>query len=101
MTISNMKLEEKLKEKREDILNLVSKYGGSNVRVFGSVAKGESTEESDVDFLIDIEVGRNLLHRIALIQDLEDLLECKVDVAKPENLHEYIREKILKEAIPL
>lgn len=90
-----------LDEKKEKIISIAAKYGAFNIRLFGSVARGEANQNSDVDFLMDIESGKSLLNRIALIQELEDLLECKVDVAKPENLHELIRAKILKEAIPL
>ena len=71
------------------------------MRVFGSVARGEATPDSDIDFLVELEPGRNLLDRIALIQDLEELLNRKVDVAKPSNLHELIREKVVSEAIML
>jgi predicted nucleotidyltransferase len=97
----NMKIEELLQEKRTEILKIAAQYGASNVRIFGSVARGEATANSDIDFLMDIQAGRSLLNRIALIQDLEDLLNRKVDVAKPEILHESIREQVLKEAIPL
>ena len=90
-----------LQEKRLEILNIAKYYGASNIRIFGSVARGEATINSDIDFLMDIELGKNLLDRIALIQDLEDLLGCKVDIAKPENLHESIKEKVLQEAIIL
>ncbi len=96
-----MGIEELLKEKREEILTLAAKYGASNVRVFGSVARGEATDKSDVDFLMELEPNRTLLDHIALIQALEDLLGCPVDVAEPENLHEMIRERVLKEAVPL
>ena len=96
-----MEINELLREKREEILKIAAKHGAYNVRIFGSVARVEATADSDVDFLVEIEQGRNLLDRIALIQDLEALLGRKVDVAKPKNLHEYIREKILKEAVLL
>ena len=97
----DMEIKELLQEKRAEILKIAARYGASNVRIFGSVARGEATADSDIDFLMDIQAGRNLLNRIALIQDLEDLLDRKVDVAKPEILHECIREQILTEAIPL
>jgi uncharacterized protein len=90
-----------LKEKRLEILKIAKTYGASNIRIFGSVARGEANSNSDIDFLMDIESGKNLLNRISLIQDLEDLLGCKVDIAKPENLHESIKEKVLREAIYL
>ena len=90
-----------IQEKREEILSLAAKHGASNVRIFGSVARGEDRLDSDVDFLVEIEAGRSLLDHIALIQDLEDLLGRKVDVAEVENLHWYIRDRVLQEAIPL
>ena len=79
-----------LKEKRSQILDIAKTHGASNIRIFGSVARGEAIKYSNIDFLIDIKPGKNLLDRIALIQDLADLSGCKVDVAKPENLHESI-----------
>ena len=96
-----MNLKELLKEKREEILSIATKYGAFNVRIFGSVARGDETADSDVDFLVELEPGRNLLDRIALIQDLEDLLERKVDVAAVKGLREYFRDRILNEAVPL
>lgn len=100
-TVKNIEIKKILQEKREEILKIATRYGASNVRIFGSVARGEATADSDIDFLMDIQSGQSLLNRIALIQDLEDLLDRKVDVAKPEILHECIREQVLKEAIPL
>jgi predicted nucleotidyltransferase len=96
-----MSLKELLKEKREEILSIATKYGAFNVRIFGSVARGEETADSDVDFLVELEPGRNLLDRIALMQDLEDLLGRKVDVATVKGLREYFRDRILNEAVPL
>jgi hypothetical protein len=96
-----MGIDELLKEKREEILAIAAKHGAYNVRVFGSVARGEATDKSDVDFLVEIEQGRTLFDRIALMQELEDFLGRKVDVAKPENLHSYIRDRVLQEAISL
>ncbi|MGB5592563.1 MAG: nucleotidyltransferase family protein, partial [Crocosphaera sp.] len=94
-------IQQKIKEKKTEIMKIATKYGADNIRIFGSVARGESTDKSDVDFLMDIESGHSLLHRISLIQELEDLLKCKVDVAKPQLLHEAIKEQVLKESIPL
>ena len=90
-----------LKEHREAILRLAAQHGASNVRVFGSVARGEADEKSDIDFLISLAPGRSLLDHVALWQDLEDLLHCKVDVVSEKALHWYIREAVLHEAIPL
>jgi uncharacterized protein len=94
-----MEITDLLAAKREEILAIAAKHGASNVRIFGSVARGEARLDSDVDFLVEIEKGRSLFDRIALIQDLEDLLGRKVDVAKAENLHERIRDRVVKEAV--
>lgn len=96
-----MSIYELLAEKREEILAIAAKYGASNLRIFGSVARGEAREDSDIDFLVEIESSRSLLDRIALMQELEDLLMRKVDVVKLENLHQQIYERILKEAVAL
>lgn len=69
--------------------------------MFGSVARGEARADSDVDFLVDLEPGRSLLDRVALIQDLEDLLGCRVDVATEKGLKDRVRERVLREAVPL
>ncbi|MBE9223789.1 nucleotidyltransferase family protein [Cyanobacterium stanieri LEGE 03274] len=86
---------------KQKILTICAKYGAFNVKVFGSYARGEATEDSDLDLLMDIEKGKSLLNRIALKQELEDLLGIKVDIAKPNNLHETIKNQVLAEAILL
>ncbi|MBE9008219.1 nucleotidyltransferase family protein [Fortiea sp. LEGE XX443] len=96
-----MGIDEILKAYREEILRIAAKYGAYNVRVFGSVARGEARSDSDVDFLVELEPQRTLLDQIALIQSLEELLGRKVDVAEPETLHELIRDKVLQEAVVL
>ncbi len=90
-----------LAEKREEILRIAKKHGASNVRIFGSVARGENDSKSDVDLLVDLEQGRSLLDHAALYLELEDLLQCKVDVATEKGLKERIRERVLKEAVAL
>lgn len=90
-----------IESRREDILRIAAKYGAVNVRVFGSVARGEAAPESDVDFLIQFEPGRSLLDHVALLQDLEDILSLKVDVVNEKALHHRIRGRILREAVPL
>ena len=97
--VKGLGIAEVLGDKREEILAIAAHHGASNVRIFGSVARGKARPDSDVDFLVEIEAGRSLLDRIGLIQDLEDLLGRKVDVAKAGNLHERIRDRVLKEAI--
>ena len=94
-------LEKLLKEKREEILELAAKRGAHNVRIFGSVARGEADEESDIDFLVDMEKGRSLFDLGGLLMDLQDLLGRKVDVATPDLLKQRIRQRVLSEAVPL
>ena len=96
-----MNYREILQAKRADILRIAAQYGARNVRVFGSAARGEEGPSSDVDFLIEFEEGRSVHDLAGLWQELEELLGCKVDVAEPEGLHWYIRDRVLKEAVPL
>ncbi len=71
-----MSYDELLSTKREDILRIAAKYGAYNVRIFGSVARGEADEQSDIDFLMNMEPGRSLFDLGGLLSDLEDLLGC-------------------------
>ncbi|MTJ08234.1 MULTISPECIES: nucleotidyltransferase family protein [unclassified Anabaena] len=96
-----MGIEELLLPFREEILKIATKYGAYNMRVFGSVARGEATPDSDVDFLVELKPQSSLFDYIALMQDLAALLGRKVDIAEPGNLHELIRDKVLSEAVPL
>ena len=88
-------------EKRDEILGLAEKHGARRIRVFGSVARGEASETSDLDLLVEWEPGRSLLDHVALVQDLEELLGTKVHVGTPGSLHWYARDRILREATPL
>jgi len=88
-------------EKREEIVKIAALRGARNVRLFGSLARGEETADSDVDLLVDMEEGRSLLDLSHLLQDMEELLGCRVHVVEPEGLHWAIRERIIKEAVPL
>jgi hypothetical protein len=92
---------ELIRQKREAILRLASRRGARNVRVFGSVARGDDREDSDVDFLVEMEPGRSLLDLGGLLMDLQDLLGCRVDVVTENGLRPRIRERVLKEAVPL
>ena len=96
-----MGINQVLRERREEILRIASQHGARNVRVFGSTARGEAGPDSDVDFLVEFEDGRSLMDLSGLWQDLEALLGRRVDVAEPEGLHWYIRDRVLKEAVPL
>ncbi len=92
---------EELRKRREDILRIAAQHGAKNVRVFGSVARGEATAESDVDFLVELEPGRSLFDLGGLLMDLRDLLGREVDVVTERGLHWYIRDRVLAEARPL
>lgn len=96
-----LKIEEQLKSKRQEILAIAAKHGARNLRVFGSVARGEARLESDLDILVEMEPGRSLMDHVALMQDLEDLLQRKVDVVSERALHWYIRDRVLAEATPI
>lgn len=96
-----MNVDELLKEKRADILRIAAQHGARNVRLFGSVARGEARPDSDIDVLVEFEPGRTLLDRIGMIQDLEDLLGRKVDVVTEKALHRMIRQQVLEQAVRL
>ena len=96
-----MTLVQLLGDKRQDILRLAAQYGAHDVRLFGSLARGEARPDSDVDILVTLEPGRSLLDLIALKQDLEDLLECKVDVVTEAAVSPYIRPQALRDAVAL
>ncbi|MFQ5846038.1 MAG: nucleotidyltransferase family protein [Candidatus Methylomirabilales bacterium] len=89
-----------LKAKREEILRIASKHGARNVRVFGSVARGEADEASDIDLLVDLEPGRSLLDLGGLWSELNELLGRRVEVVTEKGLRERIRDRVLREAVP-
>lgn len=90
-----------IKQKREEILRIAAKRGARNVRVFGSVARGDAGEQSDIDFLVELEPGRSLLDLGGLWSDLTTLLGRKIDLVTENGLREAIRDRVLKEAVPL
>ena len=96
-----MAMEELLKTKQADILRIAAKHGAHNVRVFGSVARGEADEDSDIDFLVEMEAGRSLLDMGGLLMDLRELLKRDVDVVTERGLKPRIRERVLREAVAL
>jgi uncharacterized protein len=87
--------------KRDEILRAASRHGAINVRLFGSFARGEANEESDVDILVEAGSATTPFFPGGLLADLEDLLGCKVDVVTEAALHPYIRERVLEEVVPL
>ena len=90
-----------LRKYRAKILDLATRHGAGNVRVFGSVARGEEKESSDLDLLVTLGKGRSLLDLVGLQQDLEDLIHCPVDVVTEQGLSAHLRERVLAEAVPL
>jgi len=96
-----MGIEELLKAKHREVMTLASKYGAFNVRVFGSVVRGEEGPDSDIDLLVTMEKGRSYFDLVGLWQDLEELLGRKVDVVTDGGLSPYLKDRILAEAVPL
>ena len=96
-----MTIEDLRSTQRAAILQLASKRGARNVRVFGSVARGDGDAASDVDFLVDMEPGRTLFDLSGFLLDLESLLQVQVDVVTERGLRPRIRERVLAEAVPL
>jgi hypothetical protein len=96
-----MTVSEILEAKRNDILLLASRHGAKNIRVFGSVARGEAGPDSDVDFLVQMGDSSSLLDFSSLVVELQDLLGQKVDVVSEDGLYWLLRRKILKEARPI
>ena len=96
-----MRSRDLIQEKRKEILEIAERHGARNVRLFGSVARGESDDQSDIDLLVDMEQGRSLLDLGGLWHDLNSLLGVKVDVVTEKGLKKRIRQRVLNEAIPL
>jgi predicted nucleotidyltransferase len=94
-----MKLNRLLEDKREEILRIAAEHGTREVRVFGSVARGEADGESDIDFLVELETGRSLMDLGGLQMELESLLGRRVDVVTERGLKARIRERVLREAV--
>lgn len=96
-----MDIHELVRAKGEEILVISARHGARRVRVFGSVARGDSGPDSDLDLLVDMEPGRSLFDLGGLLMDLQTLLGCKVDVVTEKGLRARIRETVLREAVPL
>jgi len=100
-TINAMELYNLIKQKRERILETAARYGASNVRIFGSVARGQADESSDIDLLVNLEAGRSLMDLGGLLVELREILGTDVDVVTEKGLRSRIREQVLKDAVPL
>lgn len=90
-----------LKRRRRAIIGIAARHGAGSIRVFGSVARGESRSESDVDLLVTMDPGRSLLDQAAMLVEMRDLLGHEVDIVTEEGLRERIRERVLREAVRL
>lgn len=101
MKAQNLGIAELIGDKREAILALAEQHGAYNVRVFGSVARGEATSESDIDFLVDFKPDYRIWDHIGLKQALEDLLGCRVDVVIAKNLHAELKPYITPDIVSL
>ncbi len=95
------RLEDLVHFKRHEILEIARRHGAGNVRIFGSVARGESTPDSDLDLLIDVVGPTTSWFPGGLLVDLEELLGRRVDVVEADALHRRIRDRVLAEARPL
>jgi predicted nucleotidyltransferase len=96
-----MGIAEIIQDKKEQILALAAKHGASNIRVFGSVVNSTADENSDIDFLVDLEKGRSLFDLGGLLADLQQLFDRNVNVTTEDSLHWYIKNHILSEAEPI
>jgi hypothetical protein len=94
-------VEQLVHEKRDQIQRIAAKHGASNIRVFGSVARGEARGDSDVDFLVDTGPVTSSWFPAGLVLDLEEALGCKVDVVTERGLSPFLKERVLQEALPL
>ena len=94
-------IDPQLAARRDEVIDVVSRHGARNVRVFGSRCRGAGGPESDLDILIDLDTDRSLLDIVAIKQDLEDLLGLKVDVLTEAALSPYILKHVLREAVSL
>lgn len=96
-----MDLYELIKQKRKEILKITDKYGAYNVRIFGSVARGQANEDSDIDFLVDLKSDRSLWDLGGLWVELNEFLKMRIEVFTVGTLKETIRENALNEAIKI
>ena len=90
-----------IRQRRSEILDIAARHGAHDVRIFGSVARGDANRTSDLDLLVRFEAGRSLLDHGGLIDDLEELLEVKVDVISERGMRDRVRERVLTEAVAL
>lgn len=96
-----MTLRQLIEEKREDIVSIAARHGARNVRLFGSVARGEDTPNSDVDLLVDVGPTTSSWFPAGLVLDIEEVLGRPVEIVTEKGLKPLLRERVLQEAVPL
>ncbi len=96
-----MNIKQLLYEKRDEIRNIAARHGAYNIRIFGSVVRGEAGPDSDIDFLIDVGPATSSWFPAGLILDLQEILGQPVEIVTEKALNPYIREHVLREAVPL
>ncbi|MGA3164809.1 MAG: nucleotidyltransferase family protein [Terriglobia bacterium] len=96
-----MSIDQLLEEKREEIRRIAKKHGAKNVRIFGSRARGDARPDSDLDLLVDTGPETSPWFPAGLVLDVEEILGCKVEVVTENGLSPYLRERVLREALPL
>ena len=94
-------LSRKIQMHRDQILEIAARNGAHNVRIFGSVARGDAGPASDIDFLVEMEAGRSLFDLAGLLMDLQEALNCEIDIVTEKGLNPRIRQRVMDEAIPL
>ena len=99
--IPDTRLGRRLRRRRRAVIDAAARRGGSNLRVFGSVARGDESDQSDIDLLVDLDAGVGLVDLVGLGRELSELLGSKVDVVPGNALKPGIRDRVLAEAIPL
>ncbi len=101
MTTQAVRTLEQIRQRRLELVALAARHGARHLRVFGSVARGEDTIASDIDFLVEMEAGRSLTDLVGLRDDLASALGRDVDVVSEKGIYPYLRDRILNEAVDL
>jgi predicted nucleotidyltransferase len=90
-----------IQNNHQQILKAAKKHGAKSLKIFGSFARGEESNNSDIDLLVELESGRSLLDLVGLKYEVEELTKRKVDIVTERGLHWYLKERILSEAVSL